>query len=72
MKIYCVERFTRTLKSEISKYMTAVSKNVYTHKSDETVNKYNNKYHGKIKMKPFDVNPSMHIDFNIKEIIRNT
>ena len=28
------------------------------------VNKYNNVYHKAIKMKPADVNPSMHIDFN--------
>ena len=50
--------------------MTPVSKSVYIHQSDGIVNKYNNKYHGKIKMKPFDVNPSIHLDFNIKKIIR--
>ena len=44
--------------------MTSISKNVYTDKLDEIVNKYNNKYHKTIKMKPVDVNPSMCIDFN--------
>ena len=28
------------------------------------VNKYNNKYHRTIKMKPVDIKPSMHFDFN--------
>ena len=35
--------------------MTSVSKNVYIDKLDDTVNKYNNKYHNTIKMKPADV-----------------
>ena len=44
--------------------MTSISKNVYTDKLDDIVNKYNNAYHKAIKMKPADVNPSMYIDFN--------
>ena len=46
--------------------MTSVSKNVYIDKSDDVLNKYNNTYHGTIKMKPVDVNSISHIAF-IKE-----
>ena len=35
-------------------------------KLDETINKYNNTFHRTIKMKSINVNPSMYIDFNIK------
>ena len=31
---------------------------------DDTVNKYNNIYHRTINMKPVEVKPSTHIDFN--------
>ena len=34
-----VERFIRTLKNKIYKYMTSVRKNVYINKLDEIVNK---------------------------------
>ena len=54
----------RTLKNKIYKYMTSMSENVYTDKLDDIVNKYNNRYHRTIKMKPFDVKPSIYIDFN--------
>ena len=50
-----VERFIRTLKTNIYKHMTAVSKNVYIDKLDNIVNEFNNTYHGTIKMKPADV-----------------
>ena len=63
------ERFIRTLNNKIYKYMTSISKNVYIDKLDDIVNKYNNRYHTTIKMKPVDINPSMYIDFN-KKIIR--
>ena len=48
------ERFIRTLKNKIYKYMTSISKNVYIDKLDDIVNKYkcNNTYHRTIKMKP--------------------
>ena len=36
------ERFIRTLKNKIYKYMTSISKNVYIDKLDNTVKKYNN------------------------------
>ena len=39
------ERFIKTLKTKIYKYMTAVSKNVCINKLDEIVNKYNKTCH---------------------------
>ena len=44
--------------------MTLVSKNVCIDILDDIVNKYNNVYHGTIRVKLVDVNPSMYIDFN--------
>ena len=35
--------------------MTVISRNVYTDKLDDIVNKYNNTYHRTIKMKTIDV-----------------
>ena len=35
---------------------------MYIDKLDDTVNKYNNKYHKTIKMKPLDVKPSTYIN----------
>ena len=58
------ERFIRTLKNIIDKYMTSISKNIYIDKLDDKVNKYNNAYHRIIKMKPVDVKPSMYINFD--------
>ena len=43
------ERFTRTLKDKIYKCMTSISKNVYTDKLDDMVNKYNTTYHRAIQ-----------------------
>ena len=42
------ERFIRTLKNEIYKYMTSISINVYIDKLDDIVHKYNNTYHSTI------------------------
>ena len=56
------ERFIRTLKNKIYKYMTSVSKNIYIDKLDDIVNKYNNKYQKTIKMKPVDVKLNTYID----------
>ena len=58
------ERFIRTLKNKIYKYMTSVSKNVYINKLDDIVNKIT---HSTIKMKPVDVKLSTYIDSS-KEI----
>ena len=42
--------------------MTAVLKNVDIDKLDDIVNKYNNTYHRKIKIKPIEVKDSTYID----------
>ena len=47
--------------------MTSISKKVYVDKLDEIVNKYNNTYHGTIKIKPVDVNSNTYINSS-KEI----
>ena len=49
------KRFIRTLKNQIFKNITAVSKNVYFNVLDDIVNKYNKTVHRNIKMKPIDV-----------------
>ena len=54
-KSVVAERFIRTIKNKIYKYMTSISKNVYIDKLDDIVHKYNNKKHRTIKMKPIDV-----------------
>ena len=56
------ERFIRTLKTKIYKYMTSISKNVYMDKLDDIVNEYNNTYRT-IKMKSIDVKDNTYIDF---------
>ena len=66
-KSVIAERFIRTLKTKIYKYMTSISKNVYIDKLDDTVKNYNNKYYTSIKMKPIDVKDNTYIDFK-KEI----
>ena len=47
--------------------MTSISKNIYTDKLDDIVNKCNNAYHNTIKMKPVDVKSNTYIDSS-KEI----
>ena len=47
--------------------MTSISKNVYIYKPEDIVYKYNNTYHGTIKMKPVDVKSSTYINSS-KEI----
>ena len=44
-KSVVAERFSRTWKYKIYKYMASVSKNVCTDKLDDIVNKHNNTYH---------------------------
>ena len=66
-KSVVVERFIRTLKSKIYKYMTSISKNVYIDKLDNIVNEYNNAYHTTIKMKPIGVKDNTYINTD-KEI----
>ena len=51
-KSLVAERFIRTLKTKIYKYMISVTKNVYIDKLDDIVGEYNNAYHRTINMKP--------------------
>ena len=60
------ERFIRTLKNKIYKYMTSISKNVYIDKLDDMVNEYNNTYHRTIKMKPIDVKDNTYVNIDKK------
>ena len=69
-KSVVAERFLRTLKNKIYKYMTSISKIVYIDKLDDIVNECNNTYHRIIKMKPIDVKDNTYIDFD-KEVNDN-
>ena len=66
-----VERFIRTLKNKIYKYMTPISKIVYIDKYDDIVNKYNNKHHRAIKIKPVDVKFNTSIEFGSENNEKN-
>ena len=66
-KSVAAERFIKTLKNKIYKYMAAISKNVYIDELDDIVNEYNNTYDRIIKMKPVDVKDHTYIDFE-KEV----
>ena len=68
-KSVIAERFIRTLKNKIYKYMTAISKNVYIDKLDDIVKEYNNKYHTSIKMKLVVVTDNTYI--NVKKEIND-
>ena len=71
-KSVVAERFIRMLKSKIHKYMTSISKNVYSDQLDDIVDEYNNTYHTTIKMKPIDVKDNTYInadeDINKKDL----
>ena len=56
-KSVVAERFIRTLKNKIYKYMTSISKNVYIDIDNST-------YQRTIKIKPLNVKLSMYINFN--------
>ena len=62
-KSVAAERFIKTLKTKIYKYMSSVSKNVYIDKLDDMVDEYNNTYHRTIQMKPVDAKDNTYIDF---------
>ena len=62
-KSVAAEWFIKTLKNKIYKYTTSVSTNVCVNNSADTVNKYNNTYLSKIKMKPTTVESSTYINF---------
>ena len=60
------ERFITTLKNEIYKHMTAISKYVYFEVLNGIVDEYNNTYHKTIKMKPIDVKSDSFAEYNEK------
>ena len=66
-KSVVAERFIRTLKTKIYKYITSVTRNVHIDKLDDTADEYNSTYHKTIKMKPVDVKDNTYIDFK-KEV----
>ena len=61
-KSIVAERFVRTLKTKIYKYLTSVSKNMHIDKLDDIVHENNNTYHRTIKIKPVDVEDNTYID----------
>ena len=67
-KFVVAERFIKSLKNKIYRYMTLKSKNVYIDKLYDIVNKYNNTYHSTIKNKPVDVKPGIYIDL-VKNLV---
>ena len=66
IKFVVDERFIKTLKSKIYKYMASVSKIVYTDKLDEVVDKYSNMYEKSMKIKPVDVRPGLYIEYCVE------
>ena len=66
-KSVVAKRLIRTLKNNIYKHMTAVSKIMYIDKLDDIVNEHNNTYHRRIKIKPIDVKYNTYI-YSIKEV----
>ena len=48
-KSVVAERFIRTLKKKIYKYIASISKNLYIDELDDIFNKYSNTYHSTIK-----------------------
>ena len=68
-KSVVAERFIRTLKNKIYKYMISISKNVYIDKLDNIVNKYNNTYHSTSKMKPVDIKLNTYILTLVKKLM---
>ena len=69
-KSVVAERFIRTLKNKIYKYMTSVSKNVYIDKLNDIVDEYSNTYHRTIKMRPINAKNDTYINIG-KEINDN-
>ena len=63
-KSVVTERYIRTLKNKIFKYMTSMSKIFCFDKLDDIVNKYNNIHHSKSKMKTADVKSNTYTDFS--------
>ena len=58
-------RFIKTLKNNIYKHMTAVSKNIYFDVLNDIVDKYNNTFHRTIGMKPTDVKSDSYAEYKV-------
>ena len=69
-KSIVAERFTRTLKNKIYKFMTSISKNVYFEKLHDIIDKFNNTYHSTMKMKSTDVKSNTYIDLNVEKMMK--
>ena len=63
-KSVVTERFIKTLKNNIFKHMTAVSKNVYFDVLDDILDEYNSTVHRTIKMKPIAVTSVSYVEYN--------
>ena len=63
-KSVAAERFIKTLKNNIFKHMTAVSKNVYFDVLDNILDEYNSTVHRTIKMKPIAVTSVSYVEYN--------
>ena len=63
-KSVVAERFIRTLKNNIFKHMTTISKNVYIDVLNDIVNKYKSTVHKTIKMKRIDVMGDSYVEHN--------
>ena len=64
-KSVVAERFIKTLKNKIYKYMTAVSKNVYFDVLNYIVDKYYNTFHRTIKIKSIDIKSDSYGEYNV-------
>ena len=63
-KSVVVERFIKTLKNKIYKYMITIGKNVSFNNLDDIVKKYNNTVQSSIKMKPKDVTDDSFVEYS--------
>ena len=66
-KSIVAEKFIRTLKTKIYRYVTSISKNVYIDKLEDIVNEYNNTYYRTVKIKSVDVKDNTYFNFK-KEV----
>ena len=57
------ERFSRTLRNKILKYLISILKNIYIKKLDDVINKYNNTY-TTMAIEPVVLKSRIYIDFN--------
>ena len=64
-KSVVAERFIRTLKSNISKHMTTISKSAYFDVLDDIVNKCNSTVHRTMKVKRIDVVSDSYAEYNV-------